>query len=83
MMTKDEREMSIAYANLIQICELLQHIVRAGAYNMLSCECKKDFIDAEEALIRVKEEMFGYMSEHTDFRDGKKSENDCRGEKDG
>lgn len=69
-MTLDERRMCIAYADLIQVCELIQHVLRVDAYELLSKERKRDLASAELALERVKGEIEKYVSSHTDLDDG-------------
>ena len=69
-MTLDERRTCIAYADLIQICELIQHVLTVDAYELLSKERKRDLASAELALERVRVEIEKYVSSHTDFDDG-------------
>ena len=69
-MTIDERRMSIAYTDLIQVGALIQHVLRVNAYELLSDERKRDLASAELALGRVRGEIEKYVSEHTDFDGG-------------
>lgn len=69
-MTLDERRMCIAYADLIQVGELIQHVLRIDAYELLSKERKGDLASAELALERVRGEIEKYVSSHTDLDDG-------------
>lgn len=66
-MTLDERKMAIAYADMICVEELIQHILRIGAYELLSNKCKARFAEAEMWLGSVKGEFSVLMAEHTDF----------------
>lgn len=69
-MTIDERRMSIAYTDLIQVGELIQHVIRVNACELLSDERKRDLASAELALGRVRGEIEKYVSSHTDLDDG-------------
>lgn len=62
--------MCIAYADLIQVCELIQHVIKVGAYELLSKERKGDLASAKLSLDRVRGEIEKYVSSHTDFDDG-------------
>jgi len=69
-MTIDERRMCIAYAYLIQIGELIQHVLKVDAYELLSKERKRDLASAELALDGVRGEIGRYVSSHVDLDDG-------------
>ena len=64
-MTLDERRMSMAYADLITIGELVQHIIKIGAYDLLTPGCGVDLASAEDALWRVRDEVGKCVSVHT------------------
>jgi len=68
-MTIEERQVSIAYADMLDIGETLQHILQIGAFDRLSDKAKKAFIEAEYRLMDVKYDLYAYMAEHTDWGD--------------
>jgi hypothetical protein len=73
-MTLDERRMCIAYADMIQVEDLLQHVLRVDADKLLSAERRRDLASATLSLERVKCEIQKYVSEHTDY-DGDSASN--------
>ena len=73
-MTYDERRMCVGYSNLIEIQDLVQHIYRVGAFNLLSPKSKKLIISIEDKLGKVMDEMYKYVSSHTE--DDKEKGND-------
>ena len=73
-MTYDERRMCVGYSNLIEIQDLVQHIYRVGAVNLLSPKSKKLIISIEDKLGKVMDEMYKYVSSHTE--DDKEKNND-------
>ena len=73
-MTYDERRMCVGYSNLIEIQDLVQHIYRVGAFNLLSPKSKKLIISIEDKLGKVMDEMYKYVSSHTE--DDKERGND-------
>lgn len=68
-MTSEERIMTVAYARMIEIGDLMHSIIRTGAFDRLSEDRKLDFINAEDALLRVKGELSSYVGEHTGMAD--------------
>lgn len=56
-MTLDERRMVIAYADMIQVSDLIQHVMRIEAYDLLTADSKRALADADEAICKVKNEM--------------------------
>ena len=67
MMTIDERKMAIAYADLLNIQELAQHIMRMDADELFSPEARKTFFQIAFQLDSVIADVGHYMSTHTDF----------------
>ena len=66
-MTIDERKMAIAYADLLNIQELAQHIMRMDADELFSPEVRKTFFQIAFQLDNVIADVGHYMSTHTDF----------------
>ena len=66
-MTVDERKMAIAYADLLNIQELVQHILRIKSYDLFDKDAKMAFSEIQEDIDRVLACVWRYMSEHTDF----------------
>ena len=67
MMTIDERKMAIAYGDLLNIQELVQHIIRMKSYVLFGEDAKMAFAEIQEDVDRVLADAGRYMSEHTDF----------------
>lgn len=66
-MTLDERKITIAYADMLRVGDLIQHVLDIGAYELLSNTGKARFADAELLLGSVRSEFSVLMAEHTDF----------------
>lgn len=66
-MTIDERKMAIAYADLLSIQELSQHILRMDADELLSSEARHSFAVVCNELDKVMADVRHYVSMHTDF----------------
>lgn len=66
-MTLDERKMAIAYADMLCICDRIQHILDIGAYELLSNTGKARFAEAELSLGSVRGEFSVLVAERTDF----------------
>jgi hypothetical protein len=66
-MTIDERKMAIAYADLLNIQELVQHILRMDADELFNPGAHEKFALAANCLDMVMTDVGRYMSEHTDF----------------
>ena len=66
-MTIDERKMTIAYADLLNIQELVQHILRMDAEELFGKDARKAFALVDFNLNKVMVDVGRYMSEHTDF----------------
>ena len=66
-MTIDERRMCIAYADMISIRDLMQHILKVNAYSLLSSDGRTHFANAEIALDRVGEEFEEMLCRRTDY----------------
>ena len=74
-MTIDERKMAIAYADLLQMQELVQHILRMDAEELFGKDARKAFALVDFNLNKVMMEAGRYMSEHTDLnKPGEKEE---------
>lgn len=65
-MTLDERRMVIAYADMIQVSDLIQHVLRIGAYDLLTADSKRALADADEAIREVHNEIMKYTLDHLD-----------------
>lgn len=66
-MTIDERKMTIAYADLLNIQELVQHILRMDADELFNPETRKAFAQIAFQLDDVIADAGHYVSLHTDF----------------
>jgi hypothetical protein len=66
-MTIDERKMTIAYADLLNIQELVQHILRMDADELFNPETRKAFAQIAFQLDAVIADAGHYVSSHTDF----------------
>lgn len=64
-MTIEERNVSMAYSHILDIGDKCQQILKSGAFEILSNDRKRDFMIAEDALLRVKYEFQAFMSKHT------------------
>lgn len=71
-MTVDERKMTIAYADLLNMQELVQHIMLMDADELFSPEAKKAFAQIVIQLDNVMADAGHYMASHTDFNEDKK-----------
>lgn len=74
-MTVDERKMAIAYADLLNIQELVQHILRMDANDLFNPSAQEKFTLAANCLDVVMADVGSYVSSHTDFN---KEESDGR-----
>lgn len=52
-MTLDERRTCIAYADLIQVGELIQHVLKVGAYELLSKERRGDLASTSRSRTSI------------------------------
>ena len=66
-MTVDERKMAIAYADLLSMQELVQHIMRMDADELMGKDTRLAFVQLTLNLDKVASKVGKYMSEHTDF----------------
>lgn len=66
-MTIDERKMAIAYADLLNMQELVQHILRMDADELFKPETRKAFAQIALQLDSVMADVGHYVSSHTDF----------------
>lgn len=66
-MTVEERKMAIAYADLLNIQDLVQHILRMDANDLFNSEAKKAFTQIALQLDTVMADVGSYVSSHTDF----------------
>lgn len=66
-MTVDERKMTIAYADLLNIQELVQHIFKMGADELFSPFARKAFAKISIQLDTAMADVRSYVSLHTDF----------------
>ena len=66
-MTVDERKMTIAYGDLLNIRELVRHILCMNANNLFNSEAKKAFSNIALQLDTVMNDVGSYVSSHTDF----------------
>ena len=84
-MTLDERRMVIAYADMIHANDLIQHVMRIGAYDLLTADGKRALADADEAVCKVKNEIMEYTFAHLDKgtsnKENKEKEDEHRGSK--
>ena len=70
-MTINERKMAIAYANLLNIQELVQHICRMESYQLFSDKARKAFAAVGMNMDIILADVNRYMYEHTDFESDK------------
>lgn len=66
-MTVDERKMTIAYADLLNIQELVQHILRMDADELFNPSARKAFAQIAIQLDMVMACAAQYVASHTDF----------------
>lgn len=66
-MTVDERKMAIAYADLLNIQELVQHILRMDADELMDKDTRFALVQLTFNIDRVVSGVGKYMSENTDF----------------
>ena len=66
-MTIDERKMAIAYADLLNIQELVQHILRMDADELMDKDTRFALVQLTFNIDRVVSGVGKYMSENTDF----------------
>ena len=66
-MTVDERKMAIAYADLLNIQELAQHIMRMDADELMDKDTRFALVQLTFNIDRVVSGVGKYMSENTDF----------------
>lgn len=66
-MTVDERKMTIAYADLLNIQELVQHILRMDADELFNPAAKKAFDQIVLQLDMVMACAAQYVARHTKF----------------
>lgn len=68
-MTVDERKMAVAYGDLLCIQDLMQHILRMDADELLSEDARKAFMCASMDMDKVMAAVGHWMSTHTDFNE--------------
>ena len=68
-MTVKERETAIAYADLLAVCELMQHMIRVG-WDFMPADLKASVVKAESCLDDAKSKFSEFMRGQTDFGDG-------------
>ena len=73
-MTIDERKMAIAYADLLNMQELVQHILRMDADELMDKDTRFAFVQLTFNLDKVVAGVGKYMSEHTDFNEEEKDD---------
>lgn len=73
-MTIDERKMAIAYGDLLCVQDLMQHVLRMDADELLSQEARKAFMCASMDMDKVVADVGHWMSTHTDFNDKEKKQ---------
>ena len=66
-MTIDERKMAIAYGDLLNMQELVQHILAMDADELFKPETRKAFAQIAIQLDNVMADVGQYMSRHTEF----------------
>ena len=66
-MTIDERKMAISYGDLLNMQELVQHIMRMDAGELIDNDTMFALIQLSINLDKVASWVGRYMSEHTDF----------------
>ena len=66
-MTVEERQMTIAYSDLLNIQELVQHILKMGANELFNPSAQEKFTLAANCLDMVMTDVRSYVSSHTDF----------------
>lgn len=66
-MTVDERKMFIAYGGLLCIQDLIQHVLRMDADEMLSEDARRAFMCASTDMDKVVADAGRWMSAHTEF----------------
>ena len=66
-MTVDERKMAIAYGDLLNMQELVQHILCMDADELFKPETRKAFAKISIQLDAVTADVGRYVSQHTDF----------------
>ncbi len=66
-MTIDERKLAIAYADLLCIQELMQHILRMDSHKFFSVDAQMAFATASISLDKVMSNANQLMSKHTEF----------------
>ena len=71
-MTVDERKMTIAYADLLNMQELVQHILRMDVDELFNPETRKAFVQIAYQLDTVMADVGKYVSRHTGFNENKK-----------
>ena len=69
-MTIDERKMAIAYADLLNIQEHVQHIMRMDADELFNPAAKKAFAQIAIQLDMVMACAAQYVALHTEFNNG-------------
>ena len=66
-MTVNERKMTIAYADLLNIQELAQHILKIDVDDLLNPETRKEFAQIVIQLDMVMANVRSYVSSRTDL----------------
>lgn len=66
-MTIDERKMAIAYGDLLNMQELVQHILRMDADELFNPEARKAFAQIAIQLDTVMADVGQYVARHTEF----------------
>lgn len=70
-MTVDERKMAIAYADLLNMQELAQHIMQMDVDDLMDEDTRLAFVKLTLNLDKVAAKVGKYMSEHTEFNEEK------------
>ena len=70
-MTIDERKMAVAYGDLLCIQDLMQHILRMDADELMGEDARKAFMCASMDMDKVAADMGHWMSVHTNFNETK------------
>ena len=66
-MNVDERKMAITYADLLNMQERDQHIMRMDADELFKPKARKAFVQIAFSLDTVLTDVSHYVSSHTDF----------------
>ena len=69
-MTVEERKMTVAYADLLNVQDLLQHVVKMGVIRVIDPKARLALASASVDIETVIASVVGYISAHTDFSEG-------------